>query len=102
MEIQGVGAELMSDPARPARGRETVYTLSLRDGTGQPMTDARVTLMGRMPDGMTVVAPLRAAPEPGIYRGQVLFTMEGRWELTLRVRTQGKAFELPLTEQVEP
>jgi hypothetical protein len=66
------------------------------------MTDAGVTLVGRMPDGMTVVAPLRAAPEPGIYRGQVLFTMEGRWELTLRVRTQGKAFELALTEQVEP
>lgn len=50
---------------------------------------------------MSVVAPLRPAPEPGIYRGRVLFTMEGRWELTLRVTREGKRFELPLTERVE-
>jgi hypothetical protein len=53
-----------------------------------------------MADGMSVVAPLRVSEDPGIYRGRVLFTMEGRWELTLRVVRGGKRFELPLTEHV--
>jgi hypothetical protein len=30
----------------------------------------------------------------------VLFTMEGRWELTLRVSREGKRLELPLIEHV--
>jgi len=64
------------------------------------VTGAQITLRGRMADGMSVVAPLRPAPEPGMYRGRVLFTMEGSWELTLRVDRQGKRFELPLTESV--
>lgn len=53
-----------------------------------------------MADGMAVVAPLRAGGEPGVYRGEVLFTMVGSWDLRLRVARQGRRFELPLTEQV--
>jgi hypothetical protein len=30
----------------------------------------------------------------------VLFTMEGRWELTLGIAREGKRLELPLTEHV--
>jgi hypothetical protein len=77
-----------------------VYVVRLVDGTGQPVTDARVTLRAGMSDGMSVVAPLRPAGEAGVYRGRVLFTMEGKWDLTLRVARGGKRVELPLTEHV--
>ena len=99
-EVEGVRAELRSEPERPGAGRETSYVLRLLDSSGRPVTGAQTTLRGRMADGMSVVAPLRPAPEGGIYRGRVLFTMEGSWELTLRVDRQGKRFELPLTESV--
>ena len=99
-EINGLRLELASEPDQPVQGRETVYILSLRDAAGSPVTGAKVTLMGRMADGMTLLAPLRQAPEPGIYRGRVLFTMQGPWNLTLRVVRTGQPLEFLLTEQV--
>ena len=99
-ELDGVRVELTSEPERPGTKRETSYVLRLVDSTGRPVTGAQITLRGRMADGMSVAAPLRPGPEPGIYRGRVLFTMEGSWELTLRVARQGKRLELPLTEHV--
>jgi hypothetical protein len=99
-EVDGVRVELVSLPEKPTAGQKMTYSVRLFDGTGAPLTGAAVTLQGRMADGMTVLAPLRPGAEPGIYSGQVLFTMEGTWELRLRVRGQGKPFELSLTEQV--
>ena len=96
----GVTAELTSQPEQPRTNGKTSYTLRLIDPTGAPVTAAQVTLSGRMADGMSVLAPLRAAPEPGVYRGEVLFTMEGPWELRVRVARQGRRFELPFKEQV--
>lgn len=54
-----------------------MYTLSLREGIARPVVGAKVTLMGRMADGMTVLAPLRESSQAGMYSGRVLFTMEG-------------------------
>jgi len=84
----------------PNRADDPEYIVRLADGAGQPVVGAQVTLRGGMADGMSVVAPLRPAGEAGVYRGRVLFTMEGRWDLTLRVAREGKRFELPLTEHV--
>ncbi len=100
-ELDGIRVELTSSPSRPGTNGPTEYVVRLVDGQGRPVTGARVTLRGGMADGMSVVAPLRPAKEPGMYRGRVLFTMEGKWELTLRVAREGKRFELPLTEHVE-
>jgi len=99
-EIDGVRVELGSEPVTPGTKQATIYRVRLAGSGGEPLTGVRVTLQGRMADGMSVVAPLRTSDQPGIYRGQVLFTMEGRWELTLRITGQGKRFELQLTEQV--
>lgn len=77
-----------------------MYTLSLRDGTGRPVVGAKVTLMGRMADGMTVLAPLRQSSEAGIYSGRVLFTMEGEWRLTVRILQADTPLKLSFTEQV--
>ncbi len=99
-EVEGFRAVLTSSPERPRAGQETVYSVRLLDHRGAPVGAARVTLRGRMGDGMIVLTPLRPSPEPGLYRGRVLFTMEGRWDLTLRVAANDKDFELPLTELV--
>jgi len=99
-EVDGIRVELTSRPSRPGTDGQTDYVVRLVDGAGQPVTAAQVTLRGVMADGMSVIAPLRADREPGMYRGRVVFTMEGRWELTLRITRAGKRFELPLTEHV--
>jgi hypothetical protein len=96
-EVDGIKVELASKPRTKG---ETEYVVRLVDRAGNPVTGAQVTLRGQMADGMSVVAPLRSAGEPGLYRGRVLFTMEGTWELTLRLTRDGKRLELPLTERV--
>lgn len=100
-EVDGIRVELTSSPSRPGTNGPTEYVVRLADGTGQPIIGAQVTLRGAMADGMSVAAPLRPAKEPGMYRGRVLFTMEGRWDLTLRIASDNRRFELPLTEHVE-
>ena len=99
-EVEGFRAELTSSPEGPRAGQETTYTVRLLDRRGAPVHAAKVTLGGRMGDGMTVLTPLRASAEAGLYGGRLLFTMEGTWQLTLRVTLQSRRFELPLTERV--
>lgn len=100
-EAGGVKVQVGSQPERPTTGRKTVYTVRLEDPAGTPVSGAKITLSGRMADGMSVVAPLRAVAEPGTYRGEVLYTMAGRWELRVRVVSGSQRFEVPLTEEVE-
>jgi hypothetical protein len=99
-EADGVQIEVRSEPETPVRDRKTTYIVRLADAAGKPVTDARVTLTGRMADGMSTAAPLRPTGAPGTYRGVVLFTMEGRRDLTVRVVSQGRRLELPLREEV--
>jgi hypothetical protein len=99
-EVDGLRVELTSQPGRPVTSGQTEYVVRLVDRAGQPVNGARLTLRGAMADGMSIVTPLRSAREEGVYRGRVLFTMEGRWELTLRIDREGKRFELPLGEHV--
>jgi YtkA-like protein len=99
-EVNGVRVELTSAPETPVTDRKTTYAVRLVDGAGKPVTDARVTLTGRMADGMSAATPLRPAGEPGVYRGEVLFTMGGPWELTIRVVRPTGRIEIPLREEV--
>jgi hypothetical protein len=99
-QVDGLRLELTSEPDRPGTRRPTTYRLRLSTQQSDPVTDAKVTLHGRMADGMTVLAPLQPGPEPGAYHGRVLFTMEGQWELTLRVSGRTKPIEGRLTEHV--
>ena len=99
-EVNGLRVELTSRPGRPVASRQTEYVVRLTDQAGQPVDGARLTLRGAMADGMSIVAPFGTGEEAGVYRGRVLFTMEGRWELTLRIAREGKRVELPITEHV--
>ncbi len=99
-DINGVRVELRSAPETPDTDRKTAYTVRLVDSAGTPVTDARVTLTARMADGMSAATALRRAAEPGVYRGEVLFTMEGPWDLTVRVVRPTGRVEIPLREEV--
>ena len=99
-EVNDVRVELTSAPEAPVTDRKTTYTVRLGDAAGKPVTDARVILTGRMADGMSAATPLRPAGEPGVYRGEVLFTMGGPWELTIRVMRPTGRVEIPLQEEV--
>jgi len=99
-EVNDVRVELTSAPEAPVTDRKTTYTVRLGDAAGKPVTDARVILTGRMADGMSAATPLRPAGEPGVYRGDVLFTMGGPWELTIRVVRPTGRVEIPLQEEV--
>lgn len=99
-DVEGVRVEVASAPETPVRDRKTAYTVRLVDAAGKPITDARVTVTGRMDDGMSAAAPLRPTGAPGVYRGEVLFTMEGRWELTVRVVRPAGRIEIPVREEV--
>ncbi len=99
-DVEGVRVEVQSMPERPVRDRKTVYTVRLVDSAGKPVTEARVTLTARMADGMSAAAPLRPSSAPGVYRGEILFTMQGRWDLTVRVVRQTGRVEIPIREEV--
>lgn len=99
-DVNGVRIEVNSKPEPPVKDRKTAYTVRLVDAAGKPITDARVTLTGRMADGMSTAAPLRAVGERGLYRGELLFTMEGRWDLTVRVVRPAGRLEIPVPEHV--
>ena len=99
-QVDGVRVELTSAPETPVTDRKTTYTVRLIDGAGKPIIDARVTLTGRMADGMSAAAPLRPAADPGVYRGEVLFTMGGPWDMTIRVERPTGRVEIPLREEV--
>jgi len=99
-EVNGVRVVLTSAPETPVTDRKTTYTVRLGDAAGKPVTDARVTLTGRMADGMSAAAPLRPAGEPGVYRGEVLFTMGRPWNMTIRVVRPTGRVEIPLREEV--
>ena len=100
ISVEGLSVELSSAPEPPVKGRKTAYTVRLVDSAEKPITDARVTLTGRMSDGMSAAAPLRPVGEPGVYRGEVLFTMEGPWDLIVRVVRQAGRLEIPVREKV--
>lgn len=99
-DVGGMRVELSSTPARPMTGTATIYRVRVIGADGRPASDLKVTLGGRMADGMAVLAPLRPAGDPGVYEGRVLYTMEGRWNLIVRVADKVRRLELPLTEHV--
>ena len=100
-DVDGLHVQLSSAPKTPVRDRKTIYTVRLLNAGGDPIVDARVTLTARMMDGMTAAAPLRSVDPPGVYRGELLFTMQGRWDLTVRVARQAeRLIEIPVRENV--
>ena len=62
---------LETDPQGTGNQRRITYTASVVDASGQPLTNAEVSLLGWMPDGSDLSAPLGATSTPGTYQGSV-------------------------------
>lgn len=79
-----------------AAGADKVVTVRLLNKkTGAPVSDAVIfaTRLDMAPDGMqemaTKVTPMPGT-EAGTYRFKANFSMEGRWQLSLRAKVQGE------------
>jgi hypothetical protein len=62
---------LETDSQGTGNQRSITYTASVVDASGQPLTNAQVSLLGWMPDGSDLNAPLGSTSTPGTYQGSV-------------------------------
>jgi putative copper export protein/methionine-rich copper-binding protein CopC len=87
-----VDIRLSTDPSPPISGTATLR-LDVRDGTGQPVEGARITVNPLMPAHAHIEPPGPAEPvagEPGIYTFPVRFIMGGSWLITFNVERDGQ------------
>jgi hypothetical protein len=64
------------------------------DASGQPLTNADVSLHGWMPDGSDLEAWLGSTSTPGTYRGSVEVGVRTPGNLRVRVAHGGKSFDI--------
>ncbi|HKW22322.1 MAG TPA: copper resistance protein CopC [Ktedonobacterales bacterium] len=77
----------------PAKFGDNTFTVTLKDNTGQPVTDAIVTVttsdldmdMGQESTQLKAVG----ADQPGVYSGPGVLSMGGHWELVVKAVPQG-------------
>ncbi|MEO5951709.1 MAG: CopD family protein, partial [Chloroflexia bacterium] len=87
-----VDIRLSTDPSPPISGTATLK-LDVRDGTGQPIDGARITVNPLMPAHAHIEPSGPAEPvagQPGIYTFQVHFIMGGGWLITFNVERNGQ------------
>jgi hypothetical protein len=72
------------------------YAVRILDPAGQPMSNAEVLLMARMPDGTVENVRLDFYPDRGTYRGALPPTSSSPMDLRVRVITGDKRVEIPL------
>jgi hypothetical protein len=83
------------EPTVKAGADRTIAVKLVDKTTGKPVPDAVIfaTRLDMAPDAMqemvTKLTPLPAS-EPGTYRFQATFGMEGRWQLSLGAKVQGE------------
>ena len=95
--------ELRIDKNPPVTGNNKVE-VALRDGSGKPFSDAKVSVSYSMPPmpGMPAVA-YKVSPQPkgGIYAGNLNFSMSGSWNLEVKVTKDGKTHSARFTVDVK-
>jgi hypothetical protein len=85
---------LGTDPQGTGNQRSITYTASVVDASGQPLTNAEVTLLGWMPDGSDLSAPLGSTSTPGTYQGSVEVGRFTPGNLRVRVAHGDKSFDI--------
>jgi hypothetical protein len=85
---------LEADPQGQGNQRSITYTVSVMDATGQPLTNAEVSLLGWMPDGSDLDAPLGSTSTPGTYQGRVEVGTSTPGNLRVRVVNGDKRFDI--------
>jgi copper transport protein len=87
-----VEVRLSTEPSPPVSGTATLR-LDVRDGTGKPVEDARITVNPLMPAHAHIEPPGIAQPvpdQPGMYTFPVRFIMGGSWLLTFNIEREGQ------------
>jgi hypothetical protein len=74
--------------------RSVTYRASIVDARGQPLTNAEVSLLGWMPGGSDLHAPLGSTATPGTYQGKVEVGVSTPGNLRVKVSHGGKSFEI--------
>ena len=93
-DIRNYEFELL-EPTVKAGADRTIAVKLVDKTTGKPVPDAVIfaTRLDMAPDAMqemvTKLTPLGGS-EPGTYRFQATFGMEGRWQLSLAAKVQGE------------
>jgi hypothetical protein len=82
-DLQGTGSQ-----------RSITYTASVVDASGQPLANAQVSLLGWMPDGSDLQAPLGSTSTPGTYQGTVEVGVSTPGNLRVRVAHGDKSFDI--------
>jgi hypothetical protein len=85
---------LETDSQGTGTQRSITYTASVHDASGQPLTNAEVSLLGWMPDGSDLTAPLGSTSTPGTYQGSVEVGVFTPGNLRVRVAHGEKSFEI--------
>ena len=90
-ESGGLVVAFAMNPYPPSGSKSTEFTVTLTDVSGQPVSDATVSLDMTMP-GMWMPAnqPALVAGEPGQYTGSSIFTMRGLWRIEVLITRDGK------------
>lgn len=85
---------LETDPQGKGNQRSITYTASVLDASGEPLTNAEVSLLAWMPDGSDLEAPLGSTDTPGTYRGSVYVGVFTPGNLRVRIAHGQKSFEI--------
>jgi hypothetical protein len=85
---------LETDPQGKGNQRSITYTASVLDASGHPLMNAEVSLLGWMPDGRDLKAPLDSTSTPGTYRGSVEVGVSTPGNLRVRVAHGDKSFDI--------
>ncbi|HEY7341422.1 MAG TPA: copper resistance protein CopC [Ktedonobacterales bacterium] len=99
LQTQQAGGYAITLNIVPAKFGDNTFTVTLKDNTGQPVTDAIVTVttndldmdMGQESTQLKAVG----ADQPGVYSGPGVLSMGGHWELVVKAVPQGAS--QPLT-----
>ncbi len=79
------------DPAPPQKG-DNIWTISLKDAAGNPVSNATLDVNPRMPDhghGTPVIPEIEAGTEDGQYIiNKLNLWMPGLWEVTIGVESE--------------
>jgi YtkA-like len=85
---------LETDPQGKGNERRITYTASVLDPSGDPLTNADVSLLGWMPDGSDLKTPLGPTSTPGTYQGSVEVGVSTPGNLRVRIAHGGKSFDI--------
>jgi len=90
-ETGGLLVSLTMDPYPPSSGSDSKFLVGLSDSSGQPVSDASISLDLTMPEMWMPPNQVNlTAGEAGKYQGNGFFTMRGLWRIEVIITRGGQ------------